>query len=349
MSRLVEKAKSEGIESAIKLLANRGIRTVRNWKPVWTPRRSYISLDSVEIEEPVFFLGTQGGGLTLISRMIRRSDKFAIIGGSTSFWTGNDEMDKFYVGHGVLPDEMALRSPRYNNMTGREENHPVFGLERGWVYATDELLPRYRMTKDDYSDTLERKFKNFIRRSIRAYSSNGWSARFLDMSQSYTLKVPLLRTFFPQARFVLVTRNPYVMCWREVTRQPDEKYRLWNKRPSMEEGLRLAAQHWRNSYRTALQDLEGHDDGIVVRFEDALSDPNGVVQRIADHIGVAYDEDMIPKPYHILPVGSKAMEKWYPIRKNANKKYKKNITKRAKKIIKRSLKKIGKKFGYNNL
>jgi hypothetical protein len=347
MSFIVERMKSDGVLSAGRFVFHRGIRAVRNRRPVWTPRRAYIPLDSVKIDQPVFFLGTQGGGLTLVSRMLRRSGQFITIGGGPSFWTAHDEMDKFHIGHELLPDEMAFRSPGYNNVTGQEENHPVFGLERSWVYATDELLPRYRMTKEDHSEQLERKFKNFIRRSIRAYSATGRSARFLDMSQSYTLKVPLLRTLFPDARFVLVTRNPYVMCWREVTRQPDRKYRLWNERPSMEEGIRLAAQHWRNSYRAALQDLEGHDDGIVVRFEDALSDSEGVVQRIADHTGVAYNEDMIPKPYHTLPTGSKATTKWYPIRKNVNVKYKKDIAIGAKKIIKSELKELGAEFGYS--
>ena len=346
MSYLVEKAKSEGVLSAGRFLFHRGVRAARNWKPVWTPRRSYISLNSVDIESPVFFLGTQGGGLTLVSRMLRRSAQFVTIGGGPSFWTGHDEMDKFHIGHELLPDELALRSPGYNNMTGTEEDHPVFGLERSWVYATDELLPRYRKTTDDYSQELEREFKNFIRRSIRAHSTDGTSARFLDMSQSYSLKVPLLRTFFPDARFVLVTRNPYVMCWREVTREPDRKYRLWNRRPSLEEGLRLAAEHWRNSYKVALQDLESEEDGIVVRFEDAISDPKSTIRRVAEHAKVSYTEDMAPKKNHTLPVGSKAKTKWYPIRKDVNKKYKKSITKEAKNLIEKEIENLDKKTGY---
>nr|WP_272505375.1 sulfotransferase [Salinibacter ruber] len=325
---------------------NRGIRKIRNTRPLWTPRQLYIPLEEVKIESPVFFLGVQGGGLTLITRMLRRSGDFVTIGGGPSFWTGNDEMDKFHVGHELLPDEMALRSPGYHNMTGREKDHPVFGLERSWVYATDELLPYYRMTSDDYSGELEREFKNFIRRSIRAYSTDGRSARFLDMSQSYTLKVPLLRTFFPDARFVLVSRDPYVMCWREVTRQPNRKYRLWNERPSMEEGLRLAAQHWRNSYETALQDLESKEDGIVVRFEEALSHPDRTVRRVSDHVGVSYDEDMTPKSHHTLPAGSKAKTKWYPIREGVNEKYKSQISTEEAEIIEREINNIDEKLGY---
>lgn len=347
MSHTLEKAKNEGLRSASKFLLHRGVRAIQNWKPVWTPRRTYIPLESVKIEAPVFFLGTQGGGLTLISRTLRRSGQFVTIGGGPSFWMGNDEMDKFHVGHELLPDEMALRSPGYNNMTGREENHPLFGLERSWVYATDELLARYRMTKEDLSVELEKKFKDFIRRSIRAYSEDGKSSRFLDMSQSYSLKIPLLREFFPEASFILVTRNPYVMCWREAARHPDHKYRQWNEYPSLERGLRLAAQHWRNTYRTALDDLKGERDWALVRFEDFIRNTEEEVKKMASVSGVDFSGKMIPSSEDKIPLGSKAVRKWFPIDKNPNNKYKKSITKKATNIIENEIVGTGKKLGYN--
>ncbi|WP_263785003.1 sulfotransferase [Salinibacter grassmerensis] len=346
MSFLVEKAKKEGIASAAKFLLNRGVRALQNWKPVWTPRRTYIPLDSVSIERPVFFLGTQGGGLTLVSRTLRRSGQFVMIGGGSAFWMGNDEMDKFHVGHESLPDEMALRSPGYHNMTGREEDHPIFGLERSWAYATDELLPRYRMTRDDYSEKLEREFKNFIRRSIRAYSEDGRESRFLDMSQSYSLKVPLLREFFPEAKFIVVTRNPYVMCWREVTRRPDHKYRLWNKRPSFEEGLRLAAQHWGNTYRIALDDLGARDDWIRIKFEKFLEEPKEKIREMSVLCGLKFKDNMLPSENDKIPLGSKASKKWHPIRKTINKKYKNEISKEAKCIINEEINKEIEKTDY---
>lgn len=346
MSFTIEKVKSEGVLSAVRFVFHRGIRAVRNWQPVWTPRRAYIPLESVEIESPVFFVGTQGGGLTVTSRTLRRVGQFVTIGGGAQFWMGNDEMDKFHVGHESLPDEMALRSPGYNNMTGREEDHPLFGLERSWVYATDELLPRYRMTRDDYSEKLEHKFKNFIRRSIRAYSETGRRSRFLDMSQSYALKIPLLREFFPEAKFIVVTRDPYVMCWRQVTREPDHTYRLWNEEPSFKKGLRLAAQHWRNTYRTAIDDLASGDDWLKIKFEDFLVDPDKEVRRMAKLCQVHFSEKMIPTKDDKIPFGSKDKSKWYPIKEGVNKKYYKEITKNAKNVIQEEVGELRKKLGY---
>lgn len=218
-------------------------------------------------------------------------------------------------------------------MTGEEKDHPVFGYERSWVYATDELLPQYRKTKQDHSEVLERRFRNYIRRSIRAHSRDGESARFLDMSQSYSLKIPLLREIFPSARFIVVVRNPYAMCWREVTRRPEQKYCRWSERPSLERGLRLAAQHWANTYALALSDLREMDEGLVVHFEDVLRYPKKHMREISDHVAVSYTDDMIPQAYHRLPIGSKEKSKWYPIRTDVNDKYLNDVADEAMKII----------------
>ena len=53
-----------------------------------------------------------------------------------------------------------------------------------------------------------------MKESISAYAPDTGQARFLDMSQTFSLKVPLLRRIFPDARFIFQTRNPYSVCLR---------------------------------------------------------------------------------------------------------------------------------------
>jgi hypothetical protein len=167
------------------------------------------------------------------------------------------------------------------------------------------------------------------------------------MSQSYSLKVPLLREFFPGASFILVTRDPFVMCWREATRHPDHKYRLWNEYPSLERGLRLAAQHWRNTYRIALDDLNGERDWGLVRFENFIRNTEEEVRKMASVSGVDFSRKMIPSSEDKIPLGSKAVRKWFPIDENPNNKYKKSITKKAIKVIEKEINEIDKKLGYD--
>lgn len=322
------------------------IRLVWTYKPLWTPRRLYVALDSIGIDHPIFVVGTQGAGLTLLTRMIRRHPRVVMVGGGSSFWAGFDEMDKHRIGHAVFPDALSLRAPGYRNMTGREQEHKVFGLERSWVYATDELFPIYRKTEEDATDDICHALRQKIQSSIRAYAMDVRQARFLDMSQSYALKIPLLKRCLPNAQFVVQLRDPYVLCWREVTRRPAHKYRLWNKKPSLEEGLHFAVQHWENTYQTALSDLDGHAHGMVVRFENLISNPEQTLRRVLAFVDLQFTPDLLPQPHHRVPPGSKATEKWYPIRADVNETYRREVPISACHIIREGVGEIAEVFGY---
>lgn len=345
--RIYERCRDDGVGETLRLAQDRLAKLAWDYWLVGTPRRLVWALDDISIDRPIFVLGTQGGGLTLLTRMIRRHPSVVMVGGGPSFWTGNDEMDKHYVANERLPDALSLRSPRYYNMTGREREHPYFGYERSWLYATDELLSDYRLTAEDHTPDLERRLRERIRMSIRAYARNVRRARFLDMSQTFTLKIPFLRACFPDARFVLVTRNPYVMCWREVSRRTEDKYRDWNRWPPLAHSLRLVAEHWRNSFTIARADLDSLECGLVLRFEDILQDPEAGLRRILNHVDLSFDTDMLPQPHHTFPTGSKSRSKWYPIRPDVNDRYLQTIPNDAVEVIETILDGAGAEFGYD--
>ncbi|HID52437.1 MAG TPA: hypothetical protein EYP41_10405, partial [Anaerolineae bacterium] len=169
---LIKVTREEGISSTLYRYSNYFIQQLRTYKVLLTPKQLYVPLSSIDIKRPIFLTGTQGAGLTLLSRMIRRHPKIVMIGGGSSFWTGLDEMDKHPVGHSHFPDALSLRAPGYRNMTNRDKEHPVFGLERSWVYATNDLLPTYRKTAEDANEQLCLLFKQKIKKSIRAYAAN---------------------------------------------------------------------------------------------------------------------------------------------------------------------------------
>ena len=346
--KFVEHVRTRGLSDTLRYSLNRLAKLYWDHKRVWTPRRLYVPLRSIEIDRPIFVLGTQGGGLTLLTRMMRRNPRVAMVGGGPSFWMGNDEMDKHYVGHESMPDDWMLRTPGHNNLRGDEEEHPEFGLERNWLYAIDELLPEYRRTRDDYMPELEAALRQRIRDSIRAYAQDVNDARFLDMSQSYSVKIPLLRECLDDPRFVLVVRNPYVMCWREVTKNTESKYQFWNEEPSRERALRLSAEHWRNTFEIALADVEGRDDSLTVRFEEFIDEPKSELQRILRHVDLEFSPDMLPQPHHEAPWGGKSPTKWYPIRKDVNEKYLHSIPGEAVRIIDEEIGDLGRRCGYQS-
>jgi len=114
----------------------------------------------------------------------------------------------------------------------------------------------------------------------------------------------------------------------------------------LEEGLRLAAQHWKNTYQIALDDLENQPFGLFIRFEDLIEDPEQKLKQVLEFLNIEFDRDLLPQPYHKLPLGSKATEKWYPIRANVNEKYLDSITISASKIIQEEVEEIANIFGY---
>ena len=62
------------------------------------------NFNDVTIDRPIFLLGTQGSGLTLISRMLRRNKSAVSVTGNYRYWAGADEM-KSVLGP-ILPVEL---------------------------------------------------------------------------------------------------------------------------------------------------------------------------------------------------------------------------------------------------
>ena len=321
------------------------------YRPWWTSRRLTMPLDEIEIDRPIFILGVQGGGLTLLTRMLHRHEHVVTIGGGRAYWVGNNEMDKHYIGQ--LPEVFTLRSPGYQSptfkthMTGKEENHPLFGLERDWVYACEHLLDQYRKTEDDWTQETEDRFIRAIKESVRAYATDPGQARYLDMSQTFALKVPLLRRIFPDARFIVLTRNPYAVCLRAMH---DFRYAWVRRMEATRETkllkLKIVAEHWRNTFAFATQDLEDYKRKVFVRHEDLVVHPEEVLQRITEVADLSYDPDMIPREHHQLPLGSKERHKWYPLRTDTNNRHLERLDPAKARLIEKEVEPIASKLGY---
>ena len=331
-----------------KRLVQVAVNAYWEYKPLWTPRRLTTSLDEIEIDRPIFVLGVQGGGLTLLTRMIHRNEDVVTIGGGRAYWVGNNEMDKQYVRE--LPGDFTLRSPKFQSptfkthMRGNEHEHPIFGTERNWVYACDDLLDQYRKTEDDWTASKEAWFKDAIKESVRAYAPDPTDARFVDMSQTFSLKVPLLRKMFPDARFVIQLRDPYATSIKEAQ---DRSYD-WRRTVSMERKLRIFSTHWRNTYTHAIEDTEDLEHRIIVRYEDLVRDPEKVLRRVLDTIDIDYDPDMIPRPHHKLPLGSSEHHKWYPVWTGANEKYLDALDGAMASMIQTTVDDVAQRFGYQS-
>lgn len=107
---------------------------------------------------------------------------------------------------------------------------------------------------------------------------------FLDKTPRYYYIIPELRVVFPEARFILLVRNPLAVLasvidtW--VTRNPLE---LADYRDDL-----LRAPGLIQAARTQLGDA-----GVTVRYEDLIRDPDAEVERVCAHLEIDFDPAMI--------------------------------------------------------
>ncbi|WP_177193575.1 sulfotransferase family protein [Thermodesulforhabdus norvegica] len=303
------------------------------------PRIYWGRFRDVAIDRPIFLLGVQGGGLTLLSRMLRRHPEVVSVTGNHRYWSGADEMHTVF--GPILPPE--LTGTRYKVPAAE---HPLYNPPRSWTYACEELLPYYRKTAKDATPEIKRGLERVVRYCLRRYAP-GRRARFIDKSQVYTVRVSLIRELLKEynPRFVLVVNNPYAACYRAALGKAQDMERLKGKL-SFQERLEICAQHWANSIHCALEDKA--DDMLIVRFEDLLREPEGTLRRICEHVELEFRKDMLPAPHHKVPFGSRFQDRWYPLNSRRALHYMEKATGKQIQSIEKYCGTIALRFHYSN-
>ncbi len=303
----------------------------------WSPR--FRSDDpAIPIDRPVFLLGTQGGGLTLLARILRRSESVVSVSGNARYWAGADEMQT--VLWDVLPEKLTWRNITVPGFESKWHN---------WVYASKEFFEHYHEDESGATPELEKEFKSILRRVIRLnrLGSDGVAPRFLDKSQSNTVRVGLVHKLLEDChpKFVLLLRNPFAMVWRAAS--GDSIVSKLNK--SLPEKLEISVQHWKNSMQAALEKKDAVDMAVW-RFEDVLAEPERRVREICRFTEIPFDTSILPGPEDRIPWGSMYdafnRRKWYPLRPGVNDRYLREIPDWAIEVVQRECGALAGRFGY---
>lgn len=300
-------------------------------------KRYFSDFNNVTIDRPIFLLGTKGSGLTLITRMFRRNKQIVSVSGNYKYWSGPDEMHS--VLGSILPS--PLKAPEHLTPYPRG-----IRIAHGGHTGMDKYVDHYRSSEAEATPDTKKEFRKIIRWIISKRSLTE-SSRFIDKSQLYTIKVPLLSELLKDCdpKFILVSRNPYAFCFREAKSEVYTKNRLTEKF-DYEERLRFSCQYWLNYHKFALSDGENVDDFLHVKFEDILRDPEDKLKEMCKFVELSFDHNMIPSPDDDIPLGTKSPKKWAPLRPNVNEKYLKKITSKDIKIISKTCGDLASKIGY---
>jgi hypothetical protein len=277
-----------------------------------------------------------------MARIIRRHPSVIYAGGNHFFWAGRDEMQNL---RGLdLPPSLRL-SP---NGEEPEAVKTDLGRLATFLYASDELLPFFQIRGEDVIPADVYQLRKLVSRLTSTYGAFVSKPRFIDKSQSFSVKVPLLRAAFPDAKFVLISRNPYALIASRSTGAHLEWANSVAKREiRSSELLQLRAEHWRNSFEVALNDLR--DSAYCqMQFESFLADPAEKLTEVLDFLELENSGDLLPAPHHKLPRGSVSGEKWYPMASDPNTRALNEISKESIKNIKIVVGDTAERLGYDS-
>ena len=274
--------------------------------------------------KPIFMIGFQGAGETLLSRIIRRSPKVLAVSGGPKYWFGPDEM------HTVLGPVLHAR---FTGQLHKVPRRDLYGRRRGWAYASRELLPYYKLDESDVNVQMEKNFI-FALRVINRFR-DGLENRIFDKSKSYALKIPAIRKILSRSKpkFVAVLRDPFTLVYRAAC----IKTHLHLEKMPLGQRVEIAASHWNNTVHRIRKAQETYrDDIFVVKIEDCLSTWPDLIPRIFAHIELEFDESFLPSENDHIPWWAKRADRWFPVRREINNKYKAEtpywISKRVEKI-----------------
>ncbi len=300
-------------------------------------RRRLSSVDAIPLDRPIFLLGLQTGGDTLIGRCLRRNRVVVSMSGNSGHLTGTDEL-------GIVRNRMRRLPPSLWHCKFRSDlEHPLYGTMHNAIYASDELLLGYRRTAAEATPADAEQFKRLLREHVAVYAHDPGSARFLDKTHTNTVRVAYVRALLRDCDpfFVLVVRDPYVFCPRSIRR----KQQPFAREVPDEHRLQLAAEHWANSYRLALADGAQVPNFTTVRFEDFLSDPERVIRGLCGFLQLEFDSEMIPAEGQALPFATLPGDhKWYPVGPDHDPL---ELSAREREIIDEHCLSLARRFGYS--
>ena len=291
----------------------RALYLARTYRWLMDPRAWRLG-EATRLDRPIFLLGLQGGGLTLLSRMLRRHPLAIGAAGGPTYWTGADEIQNVY--------ELLL-PPALSGIRLKAPPHPDLPPPRSWTYATHALLPAYRGRSTDATPALRKALRRVIGGCALRHAPRPERARFVDKSQTYTVRLGLLHALLSDVdpKFVLVTRDPYASVLRAAEGKAGALRRLSSHR-SLAERVALAAEHWANSMRCALSDADQLGLALhVLKFEDLLADPEAALRAVCQATELEFFPHMVPGADQSLPWGSRFEDRWFPVRKDVNRPY----------------------------
>jgi len=135
-----------------------------------------------------------------------------------------------------------------------------------------------------------------------AYAAHHGYERWVEKTPTHIGYVPLILETFPEARIIIINRDPRDICASKKTRRQT----VWTRHPEEQRQMRhmTTAYHpvwdtlsWLSLVKAGMDAAERYPDQVmVVRYEDLVQDPETHLRQLADFIDLPYQVAMASPP-----------------------------------------------------
>lgn len=214
---------------------------------------------------PVFILGAQRSGTTLLRLILNAHSKLAIPEEGT-FW---------------IPLLRRWRGHLERPLRGRELDSCLEYVERNHQFKLWGIDPGdyYRRLREAGRCTLGELMAGTYRVYAEAHGKTFWG----EKSSVFFRMIPVLAELFPEARFIHIVRDG-----RDV-------FTSWRKMDPTKANPSVAAIEWVYKIKKARKDLRRMDDsrGYEVRYEALVSEPEPTVRSVCAFLELDFEPEML--------------------------------------------------------
>lgn len=210
---------------------------------------------------PVFLLGSQRSGTTMLRLMMNNHPNLAIPH-ETAFITIYDKKLDAYGDLGTKDNARRL----LNDVS----QHPL--VKRGKLIDDPEAVLRRPIAS----------YRDFIDAVFQAYADSLGKVRWGDKTPFYTPDIDLLHRIFPDAKFLHLVRDG-----RDVVLSQKSIEWMSGNLPKL-----ILDWQWKTTIAHKVGSVLG-DNFLEIRYEDLVRQPEKMLRKICDFIDESYDSAML--------------------------------------------------------
>lgn len=256
---------------------------------------------------PIFVIGHWRSGTTLMHELLALDDRFAYPSTMDAFTANHFLVSRYFLGPLlwlILPrkrpmDDMALRvdSPQEDDFA-----MCVYGVPtpyRRVAFPNRKSQDHLQLNLSNAEPSQRLELQAALEYYLKSLTIRYGGKQLVLKSPPHTGRIKQLSQWFPQARFVHLSRHPNKLV--------PSTMRLWQTLDSIQ-GFQLPKydSNWLKNYVFECKDLMyqayfAHRDSLAtnqlveIRFEDLVEDPIRIMAEVYDQLGLDRFEEQIPK------------------------------------------------------